>query len=305
MAEPHPLLGEIMNSPLEDGPRLIYADWLEEQGDEARADFIRLQCERAALPPYHPQRQILEDRERELLEKHEFRWRAALDALTSVESVRFHRGWIDEIALECRGYLKESWQLFQVCPLLRGIRPTGISLRWREFLEFEHPFELTALNLQNQYLDGNAAKSLIQSPLMIQLESLDLRNNLIGSPGLRAFSESDATQNLQSLGMGYNQVDLAGAQALATSPSIQSLTSLDLRHNRLGDKSIEALAASPNLQHLKHWILEGNQIGEDGARALVKSPYLKNLTLLDVRANLISKPGVYALKERFGDQVLI
>jgi uncharacterized protein (TIGR02996 family) len=37
-------------APLDDGPRLVYADWLDERGECARAEFIRVQCELARLP---------------------------------------------------------------------------------------------------------------------------------------------------------------------------------------------------------------------------------------------------------------
>ncbi len=40
----HAFLRAILDSPDEDTPRLVYADWLEEQGDPQRAEFIRLQC---------------------------------------------------------------------------------------------------------------------------------------------------------------------------------------------------------------------------------------------------------------------
>lgn len=40
-------LQEIIEHPDNDAPRLIYADWLEEQGDSARAAFIRAQCQPA------------------------------------------------------------------------------------------------------------------------------------------------------------------------------------------------------------------------------------------------------------------
>lgn len=38
------LLQAIRAAPADDVPRLVYADFLEERGDEARAEFIRLQC---------------------------------------------------------------------------------------------------------------------------------------------------------------------------------------------------------------------------------------------------------------------
>src|SRR5262245_1243255 len=54
-----PFLATIRESPDEDGPRLIYADWLEEQGECDRAEFIRVQCELAAhvCPPPPPTRE--------------------------------------------------------------------------------------------------------------------------------------------------------------------------------------------------------------------------------------------------------
>jgi uncharacterized protein (TIGR02996 family) len=44
----------ILASPDEDQPRLVYADWLEEQGDVVRAEFIRVQIElaRMGVAPY-------------------------------------------------------------------------------------------------------------------------------------------------------------------------------------------------------------------------------------------------------------
>ena len=42
-------MAAICANPEEDAPRLIFADYLEEQGETARADFIRVQCELAEL----------------------------------------------------------------------------------------------------------------------------------------------------------------------------------------------------------------------------------------------------------------
>ena len=41
-------LGDIIENIDDDTPRLVFADWLEDNGDEARAEFIRLQCKEAA-----------------------------------------------------------------------------------------------------------------------------------------------------------------------------------------------------------------------------------------------------------------
>jgi uncharacterized protein (TIGR02996 family) len=35
------LLAAVAAAPLDDAPRLVYADWLQDRGDEARADYLR------------------------------------------------------------------------------------------------------------------------------------------------------------------------------------------------------------------------------------------------------------------------
>src|SRR5262249_40896996 len=50
-------LAAIRENPEDDAVRLVYANWLEERGDAARAEFIRLQCESARLGADDPCRQ--------------------------------------------------------------------------------------------------------------------------------------------------------------------------------------------------------------------------------------------------------
>lgn len=52
-AEQTALLAAIAHEPDDDTPRLVYADWLEEYGKAARAEFIRVQCELARVK-VHP-----------------------------------------------------------------------------------------------------------------------------------------------------------------------------------------------------------------------------------------------------------
>lgn len=50
MSERAAFLSAILAAPDDDVPRLLLADWLDENGDAARAAFIRVQCELARLP---------------------------------------------------------------------------------------------------------------------------------------------------------------------------------------------------------------------------------------------------------------
>ena len=49
-AEERAFFDRIRDEPAEDGPRLIFADWLDENGQPDRAEFIRLQVALERLP---------------------------------------------------------------------------------------------------------------------------------------------------------------------------------------------------------------------------------------------------------------
>src|SRR5262245_50345394 len=68
------LLRAIRQAPEDDDLRLVYADWLEEQGRLERAEFIRVQIERARTSLDDPRYPDLRRREAELFEGHGAAW---------------------------------------------------------------------------------------------------------------------------------------------------------------------------------------------------------------------------------------
>ena len=71
-------LRAVREAPEDDAPRLIYADWLEEQGDSDRAEFIRVQCALARMGRSDPRWRPLWDRERDLIVANGNAWSAPL-----------------------------------------------------------------------------------------------------------------------------------------------------------------------------------------------------------------------------------
>src|SRR5258708_18533071 len=63
----------IIANPDDDTPRLIYADWLDEQG-EPRGEFIRVQCALATMPEDDPRRWDLELRQTRLYRLYGWQW---------------------------------------------------------------------------------------------------------------------------------------------------------------------------------------------------------------------------------------
>lgn len=105
-------LADIIAHPADDTPRLIFADYLQEHGDEARAEFIRCQIELAKdvakwghQGPYIDcacRQCVLGERERKLLNQHGWQW--AGPCATWIGPPRgwpdhFHRGFVDRVEL--------------------------------------------------------------------------------------------------------------------------------------------------------------------------------------------------------------
>jgi uncharacterized protein (TIGR02996 family) len=83
-------LAAIYESPDDDAPRLVYADWLAERGDP-RGEFIHLQCKAAA----GPLRSIDEKRMRSLARRHRVRLLGPLEPVLD-EFAKFERGFVSE-----------------------------------------------------------------------------------------------------------------------------------------------------------------------------------------------------------------
>src|SRR5262249_51186381 len=71
-------LQAVVADPADDATRLIYADWLEEQGDP-RAHYLRLEVELAAVPPEGDEATEVRDALLGLRSRISPRWLAVLD----------------------------------------------------------------------------------------------------------------------------------------------------------------------------------------------------------------------------------
>src|SRR4051794_40660498 len=74
MLNARPFIAAIRDFPDEDARRLVFADWLDDRGESARAEFIRVQCGLARLPTFAPHYPELHLRQLELLAEHESKW---------------------------------------------------------------------------------------------------------------------------------------------------------------------------------------------------------------------------------------
>jgi uncharacterized protein (TIGR02996 family) len=85
-------LQAILAEPGDTALRLIYADWLEERGDNEscrRAEYLRVECELDGLPPRDRRRRRLRDRLRQLRDDVGDDWWRALDCAAVEYCVEF------------------------------------------------------------------------------------------------------------------------------------------------------------------------------------------------------------------------
>lgn len=252
----------IRETPEDDAPRLIYADWLEEQGGAertARAAFIRAQCRLAALPEDAAARDILEDEAAELLAEYERDWTEPLHGIA--EDWRFSRGFIEHLRIRGDNLLTQADHLFDFAPLRSLhllIHPRDVphllactQFQWIETLDFS-----------GCHLNDRALQQLLTSPYLGRLRALHLSGNGINTPGIHA---------------------------LVRSPLFRSLRSLDLSRNiAIGDTATRLLTRTQQAENLEVLNLANTNLTLDGVLDLLQSAYLPSLRDLNLSGARVS-----------------
>jgi uncharacterized protein (TIGR02996 family) len=280
MAFPDAFLATILERPDDDGPRMVYADWLEENGRTEQAEFIRLQL--AGQDP---------DRTMHLAREHGTRWAGPI--AKHVYSFGFHRGFVEEVTISAAGFVMLAEGLFRYAPI-RLARIIGAGGALKQLVRVPQLANLRALHLTDCHIGDAGAHMLARCDLLLNLTSLRLGNNLIGDEGVEELANSRILTKLDSLVLRRNLVSDNGARWLATSDSLRNLSNLDLAENLIGESGARAFAASDQLTNLRHFDLSGQYRG-DG---------LGNMRLRG-RPSPLQPKHQQALAERFGPQVCV
>jgi uncharacterized protein (TIGR02996 family) len=286
MSEEDALLAAIAAHPDEDTPRLAYADWLDEHGRHARAEFIRIQIERARIPAAHletddPRHDELFARERELLANHlrEFLGPLAL----SPDVLEFRRGFVSEVDLHVHDFLGHAERLAALRPL-PAVTVYLVVERLGDFLLCPHIGCVTRINAWSPELDTLG---------------LEYPDDLDMIDGIERLTRLEA---LELDGCGINDLHLD----LAYNVSVPSLAELDLSNNLITDEGVENLLRTDLPKQLRQLRLNGNAVTDLGAQWLAdrwpvgNGDRLEHLAILD---NQLSWLGQRVLRQRFGERV--
>ena len=237
-------IGAICADPESDLPRLVFADWLDEQGRVEQAEFIRLQCEYAGLMCGESEAEAgeLQSRLFELEDQCVSDWQAHLQLPKSRTTTYWaRRGLIAKLWCTAKFFLSHGERIQRLSPVtsicFRRLVPSNVrqiakiasfdGVRELEFLMDEVPIttveaflrgvdcswlnslELcvqTVCSLSNTWFtrNGPLAETIALTPSLANLIRLDLRHVGIGGAGAVALSESRYLDNLRVLQVEHN-----------------------------------------------------------------------------------------------------
>jgi uncharacterized protein (TIGR02996 family) len=301
MTEGEGLLAAIRDDPGDDVPRLVYADWLDEHGQEERAEFIRLQCELARGAASESRQEKLRRRERDLLVEHELEWVGPLRQV--VRRGAFVRGFVERVTVHA-DRLPRAAELFSTAPIRHLVLLDADD--YSPLVAIPGLRQITTLDLRDGCrLTAKAVRLLANAPPLAGVTSLLLRQRSLEEPAIAALTTSRALRRLHTLEL-YDAVvvdiDLVGP--LTRSPHLAGLTTLVLGAQEVRDDGAAAFGDPKcRLTALRRLHLSYCLIGDDGARALARSPHLAGLERLNLAGNPIGSAGRRALRARFGDRV--
>jgi uncharacterized protein (TIGR02996 family) len=294
------LLDDIIAHPEDDQLRLVYADWLEERGQQKRAEFIQVQIELSRLTQDHERYADLRAREEALLIECEEEWIAPLLQWADRPGWAFRRGFLDGIALEAEAFLLGAEALLGTNPI-RRVRLYGVAEHVGDLATCPLLTRLTALDLRGNGLDLAAVRELASSPFVANLAVLDLGNdnpecpNWLGDEGVGALISSAAFRGLEELDLFACGVGDEGAKLLAAPPHLPRLSVIRLASNEVGDEGFRAFLSPAALGRIRSLRLYGNRITDGSLAALAGLSARGRLTEVDLGTNRITDQGARSL----------
>jgi uncharacterized protein (TIGR02996 family) len=252
-----PLLNAIRQQPDDTVLRLAYADWLDENDDPARAEFIRVQCRLAELGhgPMWPQPRVrdvgasrrglageaagLVRRQEELWEENGEQWLGELPDLPGC-TVLFHRGFATAVMVDENpgGLIRAGEQLLASAPVTRVVfrdcRPEALEVAllrpW-----FDGVRGLTVSRSGGKHVPeaNQVAEVLAGAEHLSGLRDLSLFRLGVTGDGAEVLADAEFFRRLVRVDLSHNNVDASGALAVSVALDPARLVVLDLSGNRI------------------------------------------------------------------------
>lgn len=296
MTHEEAFLQDILERPDDDAPRLIFADWLEDNGDPDRAEFVRLQIADQALRGARAERSP--SRADELLLRNWDRWVAPLARLVNPDGAdpylpwlrekpklsvskaltNFPRGFVSELTMATDRFVANGEAILRLAALTRlrlhgagglGTKLAGCpALRWVREIGFIDYFRAP--------VGGDDMAALAGSPHLGRLVALRLHRNNLGNGGARALAGADWLSGIEYLDLTDNGLSRAGLRALVDRHDLRNLRVLRLDHNGLDERAVSLLLDAPWLSQLEFLSLRNAGVSPHQADEIAaRSPRLR------------------------------
>ncbi len=301
------LLAAVLARPLDDLPRLVYADWLEETGEPvnvARAQFIRLQCAAGAGDANNE----LAKQAKVLLRKHVKLWLGDVTKMIPGGLWTFERGFPHGVQLnptrlsrlvDFKPSILKTWSTIQALHVPQASQTLPLVRRGFQMARF------TELNISKMCSCGgcpiqNELMVFFETPEFEQLRVLNVAGNRLDSNVLAVMMKPGRVLPLESLDLSQNQLSVADLGLLCSSTELVHLKQLRLRETQLGVRAARALVQSLQYNKLELLDLSRNHLGDSGARPFLSVAPPPGLRSLDLRSNELSIKTRQRLAEHFG-----
>jgi uncharacterized protein (TIGR02996 family) len=318
------LMQAILEDPEDDLARLVYADWLEENGEQERAEFIRAQVELARfigdgsdadalarflhpltlamvewdrLEPVLAERARLRARARELLRNGDT-WSVRVEGLENVK-FEFTRGFPSRVIVRSLdSFLAQADQVFRAAPV-HELEVSFQSLaEVRDLIRSGHLRRISELKVTGFLGEEEGAQMLRllgESPDVAGVKRLTATGDADNAlPLVRALEAGRGWGDLEQLDLEFRraslesiELDPASARILGWAPHLKNLRDLTLNWFALSSPfAVETLASSfPALESLR--------LGESSAT--------DEVALALARADLPDLRSLYISRHQFRD----
>ena len=231
MEEREALLRGVFLNPSDPLPKLVFADFVEERGEEAWAEVLRLSCELMALPP------------------------SDIPGRGAVRAEMFNRCRASDLPCD----LADSG--FRECLVIEASAQLLMDFDgFRRKSVLEHPewFGARELKVTNGPLTTREPLvTILTAPATQNVTHFDFSGVVVDVPSDEPV-QGEETLTFYDM-QRHPLITTKMVEALVGMRECRRVVRLDLRNNGLGNDAVRAIAASPHLQRLKYLLLkEGN-----------------------------------------------
>jgi uncharacterized protein (TIGR02996 family) len=206
-------LDAIFDHPDDDTPRLVYADWLQEHGQENYAQFIRLQCAAAREKLWSDEaNRLWEEIGRVWPRLDEEWWPATRDdwlAPCSLDAIHFHRGLLRPGLL----FTADQAILYSVCwpSIMTHDASLTIDSPPDELLELAtNPVlcHVRHIRFVSDWYGGEPLPVFLRSPYLRRTRSLDLRGLYLNPAAIEALLNAENLSRVEDIQLSAKEEDV-------------------------------------------------------------------------------------------------